>query len=52
MARKSSIERSAAEVRSTIDKLIRQGRLTLDEIRHYVRDQHGDAAVPLSLIHI
>lgn len=46
MARKSSIERSAAEVRSTIDKLIRQGRLTLDEIRHYVRDQHGDAAVP------
>ncbi|WP_297830894.1 phage protein Gp27 family protein [Thermomonas sp.] len=46
MGRKSSIERSPAEVRATIDKLIRQGRLTLDEMRAYVAEAHGEEAVP------
>ena len=46
MPRKSAIERGPAEVRATIDKLIRQGRLTLDEIRVYVAEQHGEENVP------
>lgn len=46
MARKSSIDRSPDAVRATINKLIRQGRFTLDEIRVYVGEQHGEAAVP------
>lgn len=46
MGRKSSIARAPEEVRATIDKLIRQGRLTLDEIRDYVAAQHGEDAAP------
>lgn len=46
MARKSSIERAPEEVRATIDRLIRQGKLTLDEIRAYVREAYGEEAVP------
>lgn len=46
MGRKSSIERAPEEVRATIDKLIRQGRFTLDEMRDYVRDKHGEAVTP------
>jgi len=46
MARRNAIERSPEQVRATIDGLIRKGRFTLDEIRDYVRLQHGDAAVP------
>lgn len=46
MGRKSAIERGPAEVRATIDKLIRQGRLTLDEIRAYIAEEHGEKHVP------
>jgi len=46
MGRKSSIERAPEEVRATIDKLIRQGRFTLDEMRDYVREKHGEAVTP------
>lgn len=46
MARKSSIARGPEEVRATIDRLIRQGRLTLDEIIAYVRVSHGEASAP------
>lgn len=46
MARRSSIERKPAEVRATIDKLIRQGRLTFDEMRAYVAEQHGEENAP------
>lgn len=46
MGRKSSIERSPEAVRATIDKLIRQGRFTLDEMRAYIAAQHGENAVP------
>ena len=46
MARKSSIARKPEQVRATIDKLIRQGRLTLDEIVTYVDSQHGEGSAP------
>lgn len=46
MARKSSIARKPEEVRATIDKLIRQGKLTLDEMVVYVRRQHGEENTP------
>ncbi len=46
MGRRSSIVRSPEAVRATIDKLIRQGRLTLDEIRAYVASEHGEEAAP------
>jgi hypothetical protein len=46
MGRKSSIERGPEEVRATIDKLIRQNRLTLDEMRAYVAEKHGEALAP------
>lgn len=46
MARKSSIARKPEVVRATIDKMIRQGRLTLDEIVTYVEEKHGPGAAP------
>ena len=46
MGRKSSIERSPEEVRATIERLIRQRRLTLDEIVTFVESQHGEGASP------
>lgn len=46
MGRKSSIERSPEEVRTTIERLIRQRRLTLDEIVTFVESQHGEGASP------
>lgn len=46
MGRKSSIVRAPAEVRATIDKLIRQGRFTLDEMLAYVKEKHGEASAP------
>lgn len=46
MPRKSSITRSPDDVRAAIDKLIRQGRLTLDEIQSYVREKFGDDVTP------
>lgn len=46
MGRKSSIARSPDDVRATIDRLIRLGKFTLDEIRAYVAAQHGEEAVP------
>lgn len=46
MGRKSAIVRAPEDVRATIDKLIRQGRLTLDEIREYVAGKHGAEHVP------
>ena len=46
MARKSSITRGPEEVQATINKLIRQGRLTLDEIHAYVDATHGAGTSP------
>lgn len=46
MGRKSSIERSPEEVRTAIDKLIRQNRLTLDEIRGYIVEKFGAEVAP------
>lgn len=46
MGRKSAIERGPEEVRATIDKLIRQGRFTLDEMRAYVAEKHGEEHAP------
>ncbi|WP_368565507.1 phage protein Gp27 family protein [Pseudoxanthomonas sp. UTMC 1351] len=46
MARKSNIERGPEAVRTTIDTLIRKGRFTLDEMRHYVAEKHGPQVVP------
>lgn len=46
MPRKSSIERKPEDVRAFIDKLIRQGRYTLDEIRAAVAEKHGEENVP------
>ncbi|MGO1072575.1 phage protein Gp27 family protein [Lysobacter sp. CA199] len=46
MGRKSTIERGPAEVRAAIDKLIRKGQLTLDEIRKYIAEQHGAEVTP------
>lgn len=46
MARKSAIERGPEEVRATIDRLIRQGRLTLDEMRAYIAEKHGAEHAP------
>lgn len=46
MPRKSSITRKPDEVRATIEKLIRQGRLTLDEMRDFIADKHGEENTP------
>jgi hypothetical protein len=46
MGRKSSIVRSPEAVRESIDKLIRKGQFTLDEIIAFVRERHGEDAVP------
>lgn len=46
MGRKSSIDRSPEEVRTAIDKLIRQNRFTLEEIRGYVIEHFGEEAAP------
>lgn len=46
MGRKSSIERSPEEVRTAIDKMVRQHRFTLDEIREYVIEKFGEDAAP------
>lgn len=46
MGRKSSIERSPEEVRTAIDKLIRQNRFTLDEIRGYIVEKFGEEVAP------
>ena len=46
MTRKSSIERKPKAVRADIDRMIRQGRFTLDEIREYVREKHGEDNTP------
>ena len=46
MGRKSSIERKPEAVRADIDRMIRQGRFTLDEIRTYVREKHGEENTP------
>jgi len=46
MGRKSSIERKPEAVRADIDRLIRKGRFTLDEIRDYVREKHGEDNTP------
>lgn len=46
MPRKSSIERKPEDVRATIDKLIRQRRFTLDEMRAYIAEKHGEENAP------
>ena len=46
MARKSSITRKPEQVRATIDKMIRQGRLTLDEMIADINARHGKGAAP------
>lgn len=46
MGRKSSIERKPDDVRAAIDKLVRQNRFTLDEIRAYVVEKFGEEAAP------
>lgn len=46
MTRKSSITSKPEEVRSTIDKLVRQGQLTLDAMRDYIAEKHGEQNTP------
>ncbi len=46
MTRKSSITTKPEEVRATIDKLVRQGSLTLDAMRDYIAGKHGEQNTP------
>jgi len=46
MTRKSSITTKPKEVRATIDKLVRQGSLTLDAMRDYIAEKHGEQNTP------
>lgn len=46
MARKSSITRLEPEVKSYIEHLLREDRLTLDELLHAIRDKYPAVEVP------
>lgn len=46
MGRKSSIVRAAAPIKAAIDGALKDGRLTLDEILDYLREQYPDQRLP------